>query len=107
MPFVLDGKRLSARSFVPPAGTELFRWEDVPERDQAKVTLAPGAYAVVRCLGEKFFRALHTEPARLGEAGGHPTLANLHPVLFAGEVCRPGFLVGFLVSGVGLLLDPI
>ena len=54
------------------------------------VRLRPGAYAIVRCHGESFFRALKTDPARLGEACGHAGLAAEHPVLFAAEVVLDG-----------------
>jgi hypothetical protein len=50
------------------------------------VHLAAGAYAVVKCAGEDFFRGILTEPARLGEAGGHAGLAAEHAVVFAGEI---------------------
>ena len=41
---------------------------------------------MVKCAGEHFFRALFTQPATLGLAGGHAGLAAEQPVLFAGEI---------------------
>ena len=50
------------------------------------VNIKAGAYAAVLCEGETSFRALHTDPARMGEAGGHAGLASEQPVLWAGEL---------------------
>ena len=57
-----------------------------PNRHIAQVVLPAGTYAVVKCAGEKSFRALHTAPAALGHAAGHAGLAAEGPVVFAGEV---------------------
>ena len=67
-----------------------------------RVSLRNGAYAVVLCHQEAFFRALHVPPARMGEAAGHACLAAQHAVLFAGELCvgSCGEVVGWTnVSG--------
>ena len=50
------------------------------------MSLEAGVYAIVRCHGEDGYRALMTNPARLGEAAGHAGLANEQPVIFAGEL---------------------
>ena len=69
-PSVLESMSSAGRSILSDVGLQL----------------RPGAYAIVRCEDEDFFRALNTEPARFGEAGGHAGLASQQPVLFAGEV---------------------
>ena len=80
------GRQVSATSFAPfGPGQTLFQWADVAGTRYG--TLQPGAYAIVKCLGETFFRAIATDPVRLGEACGHITLASQQPVVFAGEIC--------------------
>ena len=69
-PSVLESMSSAGRSILSDVGLQL----------------RPGAYAILRCEDEDFFRALNTEPARFGEAGGHAGLASQQPVLFAGEV---------------------
>ena len=54
--------------------------------DGEEVQLRHGTYAVVKVQGEPFYRALFTDPAQYGDAGGHPALAFEGPVVFAGEV---------------------
>ena len=83
----VDGVRARTTIYTPPAETNvgnLFKWDGGESTET--VQLAAGAYAVVKCLGEQTFRMLQTDPARFGEAGGHPQLAAEQPVVFAGEV---------------------
>ena len=51
-----------------------------------EIKLPEGAYAVVRCAGEQWFRAIVAQPAAIGEAAGHAGLAAEEPVVFAGEL---------------------
>ena len=50
------------------------------------IDLAPGTYAVVKCLAESFCSAGLTDPARPAEAGGHAAFASDRPMIFAGEM---------------------
>jgi hypothetical protein len=81
------GVQFTATCFNPnlDPGTE-FHWGQEPGDVIGDVQLGPGAYAVVKCYSEDFFRALQTDPASLGRAGGHAGLASELPVLFAGEI---------------------
>ena len=67
----------------PQAVGQQLQWDS---RREVTVLPQPGTYAVVKCAGEHFFRALFTQPATLGLAGGHAGLAAEQPVLFAGEI---------------------
>ena len=79
-----DGK-VRAKAYHPPAECECFVWGEKGGFEY-DTTLAAGAYAVVLCANEPFFRAVKTEPTMLGECAGHAGLACEKPVLFAGEV---------------------
>ena len=78
--------RVVARSTTPPPNSRSFRWKDRGCGPLLDIELPAGAYAIVACVGEPFLRAMHTEPVPFGQAGGHPTLASQHPVVFAGEI---------------------
>lgn len=81
------GKNVQFGAIVvsPPPTCEHFSW-GIGYMEEVTVFRA-GTYAVVLCQAEDYFRALHTEPAALGEACGHAALASEKPVLFAGEIC--------------------
>ena len=82
-------KSFVASGFLPlqsPPGTHVQWHCDTRGVSIPNLQLAPGAYAVVRCDGEAFLRAILTEPAAIGEAGGHAGLAAERPVLFAQKV---------------------
>ena len=67
--------QVSAALCQPPEEIEVFHWSDASSTGLLDAVLEPGTYAVVKCCHENFFRVLNTSPARLGEAGGHVTLA--------------------------------
>ena len=94
---------LTARGFNPGVCPgEEFRWDENSEAPCEPFVLHPGTYAVVRCVGERSFRALRTEPTTLGRAGGHAGLASTQPVAFAGEIevsAQQIVLAWTLVSG--------
>ncbi|CAE7851713.1 unnamed protein product [Symbiodinium microadriaticum] len=87
---VFSGLATETRKFTalahltePQAVGQQLQWDS---RREVTVLPQPGTYAVVKCAGEHFFRALFTQPATLGLAGGHAGLAAEQPVLFAGEI---------------------
>ena len=99
--------RVKARAHRPPEGCELCH-RGAEGGFEYEVELAEGAYAVVRCANEALPRPIKTQPALLGRAGGHVTLACERPVLFAGEVQldRNAKIIAWtLVSGTYQLPD--
>ena len=79
--------RVSCTAAFPTVSTRsLCIWPVKAEDLRQPFLCKAGAYAVVRCAGETFLRALSCAPARFGEAAGHAALAAEGPVVFAGEV---------------------
>ena len=57
------------KAFHPPDNVQTFAW-GMQGGHEYDLQLLPGAYAVVQCVGEELRRALRTDPAELGHAGG-------------------------------------
>ncbi len=91
-----------ADAYMAGANVEQYTWGSVEGSILTDTKLDAGSYAVVKCSGEEFLRAILTAPSRFGEAGGHAGLASGSPVEFAGEVkldCNMKLLAWNLMSG--------
>eukprot|EP00959_Pyramimonas_sp_CCMP1952_P274977 5748266-Pyramimonas_sp.AAC.1 len=78
--------KIQAEKYMRGRTEETFEWGRVPRNASPVQLRVPGAYAVVKCVGESFYRGLLTEPVPIGTASGHAGLASCQPVEFAGEI---------------------